>query len=76
MTVQSRAATETLLHTFVDTSTNENGGTISGLAAGEEGPLDRSCGGRFGRNVFGATFYGGQIGVCPAGCGVIFEIIL
>jgi uncharacterized repeat protein (TIGR03803 family) len=57
--VHAQAATETVLFTFVDTSTNENGGPISGLAADANG------------NLYGTTF---GTGACSVGCGEVFKL--
>jgi uncharacterized repeat protein (TIGR03803 family) len=57
--VPSQAATETVLYTFVDTSTNENGGPISGLASDAKG------------NLYGTTF---GTGACSVGCGEVFKL--
>jgi len=53
------AATEKVLYTFVDTSTNENGGPISGLASDALG------------NLYGTTF---GTGACSVGCGEVFKL--
>lgn len=55
----SWAASETVLHTFVDTSTNENGGPMSGLAADASG------------NLYGTTY---GTGACSVGCGSVFKL--
>jgi hypothetical protein len=59
MAVGSPAATEKVLHTFVDTSTNENGGPISGMTEDADG------------NVYGTTF---GVGTCSIGCGEVFKL--
>jgi uncharacterized protein YceK len=56
---QSWATTETVLHTWIDTSTNENGGSVAGVA------IDANT------NVYGATF---GTGACSVGCGSIFKL--
>ena len=55
----SPAATETVLHTFVDTSSNENGGPVSGLAADASG------------NLYGTTY---GTAACSVGCGQVFKM--
>jgi len=53
------AQTETVLHTWVDTLNNENGGPIAGLAMDAAG------------NLYGATY---GTGSCGAGCGAVFKL--
>jgi uncharacterized repeat protein (TIGR03803 family) len=55
----SWAATETVLHVYVDTLSNENGGPISGLAMDASG------------NLYGTTF---GVGACSVGCGSVFKL--
>jgi hypothetical protein len=53
--------TESIRHRFT-------GGSDGGF------PLDNRVAVDSTGNVFGTTLNGGQIGICPAGCGVVFEI--
>jgi hypothetical protein len=53
------AGTETVLHGYVDTFTNENGGPISGLAMDASG------------NLYGTTY---GVGTCSVGCGSVFKL--
>jgi uncharacterized protein YceK len=53
------AANELVLHTWVDTATNENGGSVAGLAIDAEG------------NLYGVTF---GTAACSVGCGSVFEL--
>jgi uncharacterized protein YceK len=53
--------TETILHRFT-------GGSDGGF------PLDDHVAVDSNGNVFGTTLDGGQVGLCPLGCGVVFEI--
>ena len=55
----AHAATEIVLHTWVDTSTNENGGPVSGLAMDAAG------------NLYGTTL---GTGACSVGCGSVFKL--
>src|SRR5271166_2853846 len=58
LTANSWAATETVLHTWVDNMNNENGGPIAGLAIDASG------------NLYGATFGSS----CSVGCGSVFKL--
>ena len=51
---------ELVLHTWVDTSTNENGGSVAGMAIDPAG------------NVYGVTF---GTGACSVGCGSVFKLV-
>jgi len=59
LVANSWAASESVLHTYVDTETNENGGPISGLAMDASG------------NVYGTTFGTS----CSVGCGTVFKLV-
>ena len=51
--------TETVLHTWIDTSTNENGGSVAGMAIDGNG------------NLYGVTF---GTAACSVGCGSVFKL--
>jgi len=51
--------TETVLHTWVETTTNENGGSVAGMTIDSNG------------NVYGVTF---GTGACSVGCGSVFKL--
>ncbi len=58
LTAHAATSTEIVLHTYVDTFANENGGPISGLAIDASG------------NLYGTTFGTS----CSVGCGTVFKL--
>ena len=59
LAANSLAATETVLHAWIDTMSNKNGGSVAGMA------LDASG------NVYGVTF---GTAACSVGCGSVFKL--
>jgi uncharacterized repeat protein (TIGR03803 family) len=59
LAANSWAATEVVLHTYVDTEFSENGGPISGMAIDSSG------------NLYGTTY---GVGSCSVGCGSVYKL--
>jgi hypothetical protein len=59
LAANSTAATETVLHTWIDTTSNENGGSVAGMAVDASG------------NLYGVTF---GTAACSVGCGSVFKL--
>jgi len=60
LAAKSWAATETVLHTWIDTTSNENGGSVAGMAIDPSG------------NLYGVTF---GTAACSVGCGSVFKLV-